>query len=705
MSERSSRATARIDKTRASFRGLLAANPNYFGTAPGLGYKAVKKIASNTSYEELTSIGYEPAKGLLEATIDIKRSAGYGGDLCSDGSLEHVRFYADYGTGWTDLGATAAKISDIPSGEDCAGHDRHPLSLATELAYRPPRKWCTSPQLPRIRAILSWSVQPPPNQPNWHPVYGNVVECNIQIAKAFRLVDWFDALLEAEVKIPDDLLATVPFPKPEPEPLPEPEPFPEPGPFPGPDPLPVPPLPEPLGLTDLAQLYVATGDAKRRRYTVEPHRFAFAAVQPVLMSADTSMFTALAGEAAGLDIDLGDLIDALDTEGGNVSYEELEDLGLDRSRRQLVASYRVKQQSGFSGGLCSAGSTEYVAFWADWGDECEWTYLGTEHVKAYDFAELPDGGLCYSAVLPVDLTGLLAGCAEPRVARVRAVLSWQTPPSTTDPNAIPVWGNRLDAHVLLPATIATGNLWLVGGIQVEDINDVTGYTEPNTEFQDVPFLADGLGRPCPFGGVVVVRGPEVPGGRYRVWVSVDGGAEQLLTAPVRINPINGPAFWHNPAADLWFSYLPFISNPSGVLAAWSSTGTTAVVRLEVENVGSESQRVRIDNTHPNVAISITDPIGDCGLIGPGTLLGGVTTATDDHMGSWSVVMDGGPQGFGPVGVASGTTSVVNLPWTAIAPDVQCGYVLRVHAVDRTIVNSSHGSHYHNSTDVGFCVIE
>jgi hypothetical protein len=325
-------------------------------------------------------------------------------------------------------------------------------------------------------------------------------------------------------------------------------------------------------------------------------------------------------------------------------------------------------------------------------------------VSAYDFTTLPDGGLCYSAVLPVDLDGFLAGCENPRVARIRAVLSWNSPPSTTDPDAVPTWGNRLDAHVLLPATSSSGNLRVIGGIQVEDIHNVTGYTLADAEFQDVPFKADALGRPCPFGGTVVVRGPAVTGGRYRIWVSVDGGPEELLVAPVRINPWGGSPFWHNPAADLWFSYLGFLTNPSGVLAAWSSNGDEAVIRLEVEGLGSESQRIRIDNTAPEVEVEITDPIGDCGLIGPGTMMSGTVSASDDHLGRWSLALEGGPASFPGVGIAGGNSNVSGLVWSTAAPADQCGYVLRVTASDRSIVHSSYGSHNHRTATVGFCVI-
>jgi hypothetical protein len=68
-------------------------------------------------------------------------------------------------------------------------------------------------------------------------------------------------------------------------------------------------------------------------------------------------------------------------------------------------------------------------------------------VAVHDISPLPEGGLCYAAILPVDLTHQRRSCKEPKELRIRAVLSWNVPPSTSDPDAEPVWGNILDAHV------------------------------------------------------------------------------------------------------------------------------------------------------------------------------------------------------------------------------------------------------------------
>ena len=111
---------ARIESTRTQFRALLAANPNYFGTAPdSVGdFPVIVEQSFETSYEELTCVSYSPKLDRLEATFIVKRPYGYSGDLCTNGSNEYVRFYVDYGAGWQDVGPASVNVHDIPVGED-----------------------------------------------------------------------------------------------------------------------------------------------------------------------------------------------------------------------------------------------------------------------------------------------------------------------------------------------------------------------------------------------------------------------------------------------------------------------------------------------------------------------------------------------------------------------------------------------------------
>ena len=697
---------ARVNKSRAQFRALITSNPNYFGNLSDSKFKAVKKIIASTSFEQLTELGYNPHLKQLSATFDLKKASGYGGDLCADGTQEYVRFYVDLGSGWEDAGIVGTDVHDIPIGKDCANKSSHPLSYSVETHYSPKRKWCTSPQLPKARAILSWNAEPPAGQPDWKPVYGNVLECNIQIDKGFSFGIFVDEL-KAVTDLPLKLAESIKYPIEEIPDLPQP--------FPGPDPAPI-VTPANLSVEELAEDYL---HAKSSKLKVEPKRFVFPHYQEVMSGSDAGpgALTALTASLAKFDIDINELVLSIEDTTGDTSYEELEDVGLDCNQEKLVATYRLKKQSGFSGGLCSHGSTEYVSFWADFNDECEWQYLDTVEVKAYDFSPLPDGGLCYTAVLPVDLSKVRRGCNKPLIGRVRAVLSWNTPPSKVDPSKVPHWGNRLDAHVLIPpGEVYQGVqpiISVVGGIGVPYIDNVTGLTTATAKFVDNGLKADSMGRPCPFGGRVVVRGPAFPGYRYRVQVREIGTSIwSTLIKKLWVTTTMGFGSYHTIDSDGWFKYLSYSQNFAGILAYFDTSGNEKwEIRLQIEGVlGSASQIVQLDNTWPTVDVSITAPVGDCGLLMPGTPMKGKAVATDSYMGSWSVVIGGGPSGFGPVATPTGSSGTSNTPaggsdWTFDTSGlVQCGYVVRVHARDRAIVNSIGGNH-HRNTDVGFCVIE
>jgi hypothetical protein len=152
----------------------------------------------DTFYEQLTCVGLNPDLDVIEATVVLKQGGGYNGDLCSQGSREWVRFYISYDSGatWADVGLSSFEANDVPVGLDCAEHSERPLvySVAHQLTNTI-RKSCTVPVLPLIRAILSWQAMPPANQPNWHPIWGNVLEHHVQV-KPRRLL--FSDVIAAE---------------------------------------------------------------------------------------------------------------------------------------------------------------------------------------------------------------------------------------------------------------------------------------------------------------------------------------------------------------------------------------------------------------------------------------------------------------------------------------------------------------------------
>ena len=212
---------------RKKFKSFLADNLNYFGNLANSPFKPVNKIVGDTTYEQLTCVGFNPETNFLEAIIAVKLPTGYGGDLCGNGSTEFVRFFVDYGSGWQDAGVTAVTVHDIPTNKDCAGLPEKPLIYAANLRLDPRTNCCNSPLLPKVHAILSWQWQPPPGAANvgWTPVWGNSLDCQIQIKprpwNLFCLFEVINSSLAQKIKIPPlfEQVQYQPIPQPDPPPF------------------------------------------------------------------------------------------------------------------------------------------------------------------------------------------------------------------------------------------------------------------------------------------------------------------------------------------------------------------------------------------------------------------------------------------------------------------------------------------------------
>ena len=140
-------------KERGAFKSLLLANPNYFGNLSDSPFKSVLPISGNTFYEELGCVGYHPQQRRLEGVVYIYQPGGYGSDICGPGTTEFVRFYLsfDHGATWVDQGMTSFQAYNIPAGTE--GSKR--LEYAVSLPSHPPRRFCLSDLVVRVRAILS----------------------------------------------------------------------------------------------------------------------------------------------------------------------------------------------------------------------------------------------------------------------------------------------------------------------------------------------------------------------------------------------------------------------------------------------------------------------------------------------------------------------------------------------------------------------
>lgn len=683
-------------KERVTFKTLLLTNPNYFGNLLESQFTPVLPIAGNTHYEELACVGYHPQQERLEAVVYVYQPSGYGTDICGSGSPEYVRFYLSFDNGatWQDQGLTSFQAYNIPQGTE--GGKR--LEYAASLAVDPERKLCFFNLLIQVRAILSWNNPPPANQPNWTPVWGNVREANIQVEPR-RFIFPPEIFEVAEVKLPPLLKEVIDLD------------------------VPIQTKTKAFSAAELAVQY--------RDNDVPVHRFAFKEIS-AFVSAKTSLSAeSFAKLLPGIAIDPGIFDLLFPKTDGDTSYEELKCIGLDPNHPDtLVGVIEVKKSSGYSGGPCSDGSREYVTFWGDFdGNGSFETCLGTAHVRVYDLSNIPAQGVYYAVRLPVDLNQYRQACTKgPKVVRIRAILSWNVAVPCANPNQVPTWGNREETLInIVPAAGApAGKIAILGGIPVAHIQNVSGLTTPTAVFATnnlPPDNPDGNiltadARPCPFAGRVTVQGAPLLGHSYKVEVTPSGGgAPTDVVTDLVLTRFDGTTFTHTANVVTGrFNYLPFTENVNSVLAQWDSTGDAKwEVKLSTFDgggnlVGTDTHLIQLDNTGPEASITITTGTGDCGKFQIGTVLTGSFVARDEYLGSYSLGVEPAVNdpGEGVPIPSSGLVNTAPAPGDTWSLDTtgmrSCGYVIRVVAVDRAIVNSQSVGH-HTPDSAGFCLEE
>jgi hypothetical protein len=680
---------------------LLAENPNYFGNAPDLGFSPQFELIEDTLFEQLYCVGLNPELSVLEATVHIKRPTGYGGDLCSPGSTEWVRFYISYDDGatWDDVGVGSFKAHDIPDSVDCAKQSTKPLVYTVAFPLNDAkRQRCFSPALPLVRAILSWQVQPPAGAPNWPPTWGNHLDRHVQLEPLPLIFKDLLDLLKVEKDLPGYFQAALQSPVPKPDPAP----------------------------FSLAEAVKTVGKVE-----VPPHRFAAPllanALQPQGISATETV--ANLESFKELDIDLAATLGSFLENDGDTTYEQLDCLGLDYNRDQLVATFTVKLPNGYSGPLCGPGSVEYVSFWIDYENTCQWSYAGTAKVAVHDIAKIPKDGLHYWVSVPAHIVEHARSCADPKIGKIRAVLSWATPPSTTNPYAMPRWGNAIETHIeVKPGRRISDapNIDVLGGIPIGEIDTFgNGMTKPFATFSEWGSPADPwvASRQCPFGGGVTANAV-VPalfaaqGRQYRLMWRPAGtsGTGTPITDPFVTSNNTVTVTRHpNPVTGLT-PYLDPSLNVHNVLGTWQTRGVVVdglyELRLEMTDGGGTLlgatvwYSLLIDNTAPHADITLTGG-QPCNKATPGDTVSGTFVATDAHFGAYS--LDTLPASLNPPApthVPASTTSPVPAGTWQLVTDgtwAQCGYVVQLWVYDRSIVDSVPWGRNTGYDDVGFCL--
>lgn len=137
----------------------------------------IKTFKFDTTYEEIKCVALNREFNTIHASVVIKKSLGYLGNLCQAGTKEYVAFYMDFGTGYVYMGTSSVAVHDISS----IPKDGLWYNVALPVNLEPHQKqWCTEGKA-RLKAILSWNVAPPANNPNYIAAYGNWDECVVEI--------------------------------------------------------------------------------------------------------------------------------------------------------------------------------------------------------------------------------------------------------------------------------------------------------------------------------------------------------------------------------------------------------------------------------------------------------------------------------------------------------------------------------------------
>lgn len=641
----------------------------------------------NISYEELGCVGYNPDSSELTATIKIKRSSGYGGNLCTDGSYEFVRFYVDFGGGYKDQGYVGVNVHDILDSYDCDKKIEKPIEFAVRMKLNVKRQICSKPFLPKVKAVLLWNTIPPANDPNLvQPgyVWGNVKEARIQI-KPFKLIipiTEIGGLLEKSILNPHISLKNIVAN----------------------DPIAHQQLSDAKNVltankTSFSQL---VADYKKEKTEVESHRMGFKFLAEALMSHNIEAAKNASQVFAENKLDYSKSLSALIASKGNVNYEEINCVALDYHKEALVATFTAKKNYGYGGNLCSAGSKEYVTFWIkDESTNCEWKKVGTTVVNLHDIPG--HTGLNYSAILPYDFTKFKTSCDKPRVLKVRAVLSWNVEPTGLD---TPYWGNFKESYVQLAPKTWTGTqpkMLIVGGIPVAKIDDVSGLTLPGAKFED---NQNDVITGSRFMGKISIYGVSVPyaGMKYRIKViNLDSGGSYYVNEPFAVSDIFGtdPQPVVYPDVDNYYTYQPFSQNFNGKLALFSpGTNSRLKIIIEHQDGSSDSQVIQMDNILPDVSLMINDE-GECVHYPKGGTILGKFKAVDNFIYKFSLGVSGGkftelkfsgvPQviGAGEANNIVRTVNVVDGEFKILtATDKNCG-MISLEMEHKTVVDSGY----------------
>ncbi len=120
----------------------------------------------------------------------------------------------------------------------------------------------------------------------------------------------------------------------------------------------------------------------------------------------------------------------------DTTYECIPSVAYEARTGQLRATIEIKQPAGYSGAAQINGSEEFVRFYVSYDGGATWLDQGMRSMPVSDgIVQRPFTCDLILQMFPKDPT-----------PRVRAILSWNSPPPPGAPNWSPVWGNVAESN-------------------------------------------------------------------------------------------------------------------------------------------------------------------------------------------------------------------------------------------------------------------
>jgi len=147
----------------------------------------------------------------------------------------------------------------------------------------------------------------------------------------------------------------------------------------------------------------------------------------------------------------------------DTTYECLSSIAYDARLEQIRAAIEIKQAVGYSGAGESNGSEEFVRFYLSYDGGVTWLDQGMRSVKVSD--AIAPRSLVYEVTLQMASARKADSLKPP--TKVRAILSWNSPPPAGAPNWTPVWGNVMESETPIDDARMTSSMGLKAAIPAE----------------------------------------------------------------------------------------------------------------------------------------------------------------------------------------------------------------------------------------------